>query len=69
MELCAFIDKDIYVLYDPVKNEFLENGKEHMKVTPAMEGAIQELVEQAEIAGLRQSEIMTIVADFVWHGQ
>lgn len=69
MELCHFIDKSTYVIYDPVRNEFLENGKEHMRITPAMEYVICKLLEQAEIAGLRQSEIMAIVADFVWHGQ
>lgn len=69
MELCYYIDKNTYVLYDPINNEFLKNGKEHIKITPTMDYAIQKLVEQAEIAGLRQSEIMAIVANFVWHEQ
>lgn len=72
MKLCREIDKNNTVdsaqpnprriFYDPISNQFFLNGTEPLEVSLGMEYKITELVEQAEIAGLSQSEILFIVS-------
>lgn len=72
MKLCREIDKNNTVgsaapnprriFYDPISNQFFLNGTEPLEVSLGTEYKITELVEQAEIAGLSQSEILFIVS-------
>lgn len=62
MKLCREIDKNNRIFYDPISNQFLLNGIEPLEVSLGTEYKITELVEQAEIAGLSQSEILFIVS-------
>ena len=62
MKLCREIDKNNRIFYDPISNQFLLNGTEPLEVSLRTEYKITELVEQAEIAGLSQSEILFIVS-------
>ncbi len=62
MKLCREIDKNNRIFYDPISNQFLLNGTEPLEVSLETEYKITELVEQAEIAGLSQSEILFIVS-------
>lgn len=62
MKLCREIDKNNRIFYDPISNQFFLNGTELLEVSLGTEYKITELVEQAEIAGLSQSEILFIVS-------
>lgn len=62
MKLCREIDKYNRIFYDPISNQFLLNGTEPLEIGIATECQITELVDQAEIAGLSQSEILYIVS-------
>lgn len=62
MKLCREIDKNNRIFYDPISNQFLLNGTEPLEVSLRNEYRIVELVEQAEIAGLSQNEILFIVS-------
>lgn len=62
MKFCREIDKYNRIFYDPISNQFLLNGTEPLEISLGTEYRITELVEQAEIAGLSQSEILYIVS-------
>ena len=62
MKFCREIDKNNRIFYDPISNQFLLNGTEPLEVGLVMEYQIIELVEQSEIAGLSQDEILFIVS-------
>lgn len=62
MKFCREIDKNNRIFYDPISNQFLLNGIEPLEVGLVMEYQIIELVEQSEIAGLSQDEILFIVS-------
>lgn len=62
MKFCREIDKNNRIFYDPTSNQFLLNGTEPLYVSLVTEYQITELVEQSEIAGLSQDEILFIVS-------
>lgn len=65
MKFCRQIDKYNRVFYDPIKNEFLLNGKEPIPVSLGDEYNIIEIVEMSEIAGLSTDEILSAVAGYL----
>lgn len=62
MKFCRQIDKYNRIFYDPIKNEYLINGKEPIPISLGMEYQIVEVVEEADIAGLAVDEILYIIA-------
>lgn len=66
MKFCRSISKFDRIFYDPISNLFLVNGKTALEVSLGMEYKIQNAVEQAEIAGLSQDEILYIVSGILW---
>lgn len=66
LKFCRQIDILNRIFYDPVRNLFLVNGITALKVTPRIEYKMLEAIEQAEIAGLSQSEILDIVSGILW---
>ena len=62
MKFCREIDKQNRIFYDPVTNQFLINGEDPIFIDGIMEIKIKELVEQAEIAGFSQEEILYTVS-------
>ena len=62
MKFCREIDKNNRIFYDPISNQFFLNGTEPLEIGLIMEYQIIELVEQSEIAGLSQDEILFIVS-------
>lgn len=67
LKFCRHIDELNRIFYDPVRNLFLVNGVTALKVTPKIEYKMLEAIEQAEIAGLSQNEILDIVSGILWH--
>lgn len=67
MKFCRSISVIDRIFYDPVRNLFLVNGKTALEVTPSIEYKIVNAVEQAEIAGLSQEEILYIASGIVWN--
>lgn len=65
MKFCREIDKNNRIFYDPISNQFFINGTEPLKISISTEYKIIELVEQAEIAGLSQNEILFIVSELL----
>lgn len=68
LKFCRTIDVFERIFYDPVENLFLINGITALKVTPKVEYKMLEAIEQAEIAGLSQDEILYIVSGILWKG-
>lgn len=66
MKFCRSISEFDRIFYDSISNLFLVNGKTALEVSLGMEYKIQNAVEQAEIAGLSQDEILYIVSGILW---
>lgn len=62
MKFCRQIDQNNRIFYDPITNEFLINGTQPLEVDIFTEYKILEIVEQSEIAGLSQSDILYAVS-------
>lgn len=62
MKFCRQIDQNNRIFYDPTTNEFLINGTQPLEVDIFTEYKILEIVEQSEIAGLSQSDILYAVS-------
>lgn len=56
------IDRNNRIFYDPISNQFLINGKDPIEIPLTKEYDIIDIVEQSEIAGLSQEEILCEVA-------
>ena len=67
MKFCRSISVFDRIFYDPVSNLFLVNGVTVLEVSLGVEYKIQNAVEQAEIAGLSQDEILYIVSGILWN--
>lgn len=66
LKYCRNITETDCIFYDSVKNQFLVNGITVLEVRPNIEFKIINVVEQADNAGLSQSEILSIVAKIIW---
>ena len=62
MKFCREIDKNTRIFYDPISNQFLINGTKPLKISPSSEYKIIDMVQQCEIVGFSQSEILFIVS-------
>lgn len=62
MKFCRQIDQNNRIFYDPTTNEFLINSTQPLEVDIFTEYKILEIVEQSEIAGLSQSDILYAVS-------
>lgn len=69
MKFCQQINKHHRIFYDPVSNQFLLNGQEPLYISLTKEYEIIDLVEQSEIAGLSQDEILYAISSLIFNSQ